>query len=42
MVNRELSGDFRDICQALLKDEVDFDAETIELFMEVRLFFTIT
>ena len=36
MIDKECSGDFRDVCIALLKDHLDFDVESVELLLGVR------
>ena len=35
MIDKECSGDFRDVCIALLKDHLDFDVESVELLLGV-------
>ena len=36
MIDKECSGDFRDVCIALLKDHLDFDVESVELLLGVN------
>ena len=35
VIDKECSGDFRDVCIALLKDHLDFDVESVELLLGV-------
>ena len=36
VIDKECSGDFRDVCIALLKDHLDFDVESVELLLGVN------
>ena len=41
VIDSECSGDFRDVCIALLKDHLDFDVETVEIMLGVTKFISV-